>query len=105
MKVLVKLLRIPVASVHLMVIVWVPFSRLVGGLKRQVPCAFTLTVLVIGSDSMVIVSWVFGGPSPKNSGFEVKITSPDSFMLSRVTVEVVVAGSPDISRPPGPAGP
>ena len=42
---------------------------------------------MIGSDSIVMVRAVPGGPSPKNSGVSVVMTSPSSW-LSKVTVWV-----------------
>ncbi len=85
-KLLVKVLKIPPASFHVIVIVCMPGSRLVGGLKFQSPFEGTLTEVVIGSDSTVIVRVTPGGPSPKNAGFVVVTISPSS-KLSKVTVE------------------
>lgn len=62
-----------------------PSGRFCGGLQLHVPSGETVVVAVIGSDWIVIVIWVPGGPSPKNSGVVVEIISFSS-MLSSETV-------------------
>jgi len=84
-KVLVRVLKIPLASRQAMVILWVPSESPSGGDQFQLPEGPTVISSVIGSDSTVMVKVVLGGPSPKNSGLVLVTTSPSS-RLSRVTV-------------------
>ena len=84
-KVLVKVLKIPEISVHLIVILWLPSGRSVGGVQLHSPEEGTFTCSVMGSDSSVMVNVVPGGASPKNSGWVVDTVSPWA-TLSRVTV-------------------
>lgn len=98
-KVLVKVLSIPLESRQAIVILWVPSVKLCGGLHFQLPVEGTLTEVVTGSDSTVIVSVIFGGPFPKNSG-SVDVTTSPSSTLSRVTVFADgVAGFSSTSKP------
>ncbi len=71
-----KVLVIPLTSFQEIVILWVPGSKLAGGLQLQVPSFLTARLSVTISDSTVIVIAVPFGPSPKNSGSVVVITSP-----------------------------
>ena len=93
-KVLVKVLSIPLESRQTIVILWAPSANPCGELHFQLPFEGTLTDVVTGSDSRVIVIVVPEGPSPKNSGF-VEVTISPSSTLSKVTV--VAEGVADFS--------
>ena len=82
----VNVFRIPPASLHERVMRCVPGERLSGGLQFHSPLSPTVTWSVTGSDSTVRVMTVWGGPSPKNSGWAEATTSPLS-TFSSVTVE------------------
>ena len=98
-KLLVRVLIIPEASFHLMVIEWAPSVRSAGGVQFQSPEAGTVTFSVTGSDSTVIVKVVPAGASPKNSGW-VELTISPSETLSKVTVVAEgVAVPPSTSKP------
>jgi hypothetical protein len=95
----VKVLKIPLASLHESVMLCVPGKRSSGGLQFHSPLSSTVTWSVIGSDSTVMVMTVSGGPSPKNSGWVEATTSPLS-TLSKVTVEgSKEASSSGVSNP------
>ena len=80
-------------------ILWVPSESPSGGFQLQLPEEPTVVSSVIGSDSIVIVKVVPGGPSPKNSGSVLVTISPSSKLSSVTVSDEGVAISPETSKP------